>query len=186
MRSDRTAVLCLLCCAALPVAAQGQTASPTGGEVPEAAVDDVSTVNGIIAAMYDVISGPAGQKRDWDRFRSLFLPEARLIPTGFPQGSDRARARVMTVDDYVTNSGPFLEERGFFEAEVGRVMERFENIAHLFSTYESRWKPDDAEPFQRGINSIQLMWDGGRWWIANIMWRGVEPDVEIPMKYLGK
>ncbi len=161
-----------------------QTGSPTGGEVPTAASSDVASVDGIIAALYDVISGPAGQKRDWNRFRSLHLPEARLIPTGFPQGSTRARARIMTVEDYVNNSGPFLEERGFFEIEVGRVTERFENIAHVFSTYESRWNPDDTEPFQRGINSIQLMWDGERWWIANILWRGVEPTFQIPAKYL--
>ncbi len=169
-----------------PATVLAQQTSPTGGEVPPAKASDVQSVDAIIAALYDVISGPAGEKRDWDRFRSLHLPEARLIPTGFPQGSDRARARVMTVNDYVTNSGPFLEERGFFEVEVGRVTERFENIVHAFSTYESRWNPDDADPFQRGINSIQLMWDGERWWITNIMWRGVGPEFEIPGKYFKK
>jgi hypothetical protein len=166
---------------AAPVGAQ--TVSPTGGTAPPAAPADVATVDGIIAALYDVISGPAGQARNWDRFRSLFVPEAKLIPTGFPQGSTTARARYLSVEDYVTGSGPSLQERGFYERETGRVSERFENIVHAFSSYESRRTPD-GEVIQRGINSIQLTWDGERWWVANIMWRGVGPNVEIPPKYL--
>lgn len=90
----------------------------------------------------------------------------------------------MTVEGYVTSSGPVLEQRGFFENEVGQVTEQFANIAHVFSTYESRCTRDDEAPFQRGINSIQLMWDGERWWIANIMWRGVGPEFAIPERYL--
>lgn len=159
-----------------------QTPAPTGGTAPTADSADVATIDGILAALYDVISGPAGTTRDWDRFRSLFLPEAKLIPTGFPQGRPRARATVLSVEDYVTQSGPLLEERGFFEREIGRVTERFENIAHAFSTYESRWTPD-GDVFQRGINSIQLVWDGERWWVVNILWRGVPPDHEIPERY---
>jgi hypothetical protein len=134
-------------------------------------------------ALYDVISGPAGQARDWDRFRSLFLPEGKLIPTGFPDGSEKATASLWTAEDYVERAGSSLEENGFFEGEIGRVEERFENIAHVFSTYDSR-RTADGEVFQRGINSIQLMWDGERWWVMNIMWRGVGPNEEIPAKYL--
>ncbi len=170
---------------ALPAAAAAQTTSPTGATVPAADPADVGSIDAILGALYDVISGPAGQPRDWDRFRSLFLAEAYLIPTGVPQGSDRTRARFMSVEEYVTQSGPILEERGFFERQVGLVLERFENIAHAFSTYESRWTPQ-GEVFQRGINSIQLLWDGERWWVANIMWRGVGPAQEIPKKYLKK
>ena len=169
----------------VPAATIAQVVSPTGDSVPAALAEDVSSVDGIMAALYDVISGPAGEKRDWHRFRSLFIPEGKLIHTGFPQRSDRARASVLSVEDYLTRSGPMLEERGFFEREIGRSTERFENIAHAFSAYESRWTPD-GEVFQRGINSIQLIWDGERWWIMNIMWRGVGPEVEIPEKYLGK
>lgn len=171
------------CVLAVPSGASAQSASPTGGTVPPADPTDVQSINAILTALYDVISGPAGQARDWDRFRSLFVPEARLIPTGFPPNEDRARARVLSVDDYVAQSGPILEERGFFEREIGRVTERFENIAHAFSTYDSRWTPD-GEVFQRGINSIQLLWDGERWWVTTILWRGVGPEVAIPAAYL--
>jgi hypothetical protein len=168
---------------AIPGAASGQATSPTGGTVPAPRTEDVASIDGILAALYDVISGPAGQRRDWDRMRSLFLPEARLAPTFMPQGGDRVQARFLSVEDYIATSGPLLEERGFFETEVGRVLEQFESIAHAFSTYESRWSPEDAEPFQRGINSIQLVWDGQRWWVANILWRGVGPEYEIPKRY---
>ncbi len=168
---------------ALAAQTEDRTQAPTEGTVPTAAVEDVESIDAIIAALYDVISGPAGEKRDWDRFRSLFVPEAKLIPTGFPENGDRARARFSSVDAYIETSGPFLEERGFFESEIGRVTERFENIAHAFSTYDSRWTPE-GDVFQRGINSIQLLWDGERWWISNIMWRGVGPEFEIPGKYM--
>ena len=165
-----------------PIPLSAQTPSPTEGSVPTAASEDVGTIDGIIAALYDVISGPAGEQRDWVRFRSLFVPEAKFLPTFFPEGEDRGRIRILGVDEFATQSGAFMEERGFFEREIGRVTEQFENIAHAFSTYDSRWTPD-GDVFQRGINSIQLMWDGHRWWITNVMWRGVGPEHEIPEKY---
>jgi hypothetical protein len=164
--------------------ATGQTETPTGATVPAARAADVATAEAIVTALYQVISGPAGQARDWDRFRSLFVPEARLIPTFVPQGESAVRDRYLSVEDYIRTSGPLLVERGFFERQVASVAERFESIAHVFSTYESRTTPD-GEVFQRGINSIQLIWDGRRWWVANILWRGVGPGVEIPARYRG-
>ncbi len=168
---------------ATPVVAQ--TVTPTGGTSPTASREDVASVDAIIAALYDVISGPAGEARAWDRFRSLFVADAKLIPTGVRSGESKATARVITVDDYIESSGSTLEERGFFESEIGRVTEQFGNIVHAFSTYDSRWT-HDGDVFQRGINSIQLLDDGERWWIVNIMWWGVGPDVEISAEYLKK
>ena len=174
------AVLLLL---ALPLAAGAQ--QPAGAPAKQVAADsaDVASPDAIIAALYDVISGPAGAARDWDRMRSLFLPGARLIPTGrSPQGE--GRYRVMTVEDYIAGSGPVLERDGFFEIETHRVTERFGSVVHAFSTYESRRTVDDAEPFMRGINSIQLFDDGTRWWVATVMWDSERPDNPIPAMYL--
>ncbi len=164
---------------------RAQVPTPTGGSVPAADPADVESIDAILGALYDVISGPAGQKRDWDRFRSLFAAEATLSPTGTPQGSSAVRARFLSVEDYVTASGALIEERGFYESEIGRVTEEFGAIAHAFSTYQSQWTPDGAV-FQRGINSIQLLWDNERWWIMSIMWWGVGPDEEIPERYVGR
>jgi hypothetical protein len=143
---------------------------------------DVATMDSTIAAIYDVISGPAG-KRDWDRFRSLFIPGARLIPTG-PRPTGEVGSRVLTVEDYVQRAGASFEKQGFFEREVSRQLEKFGNIAHIFSTYESRHAKDDAKPFQRGINSIQLMNDGKRWWVVTIFWQGEDEKNPLPAMYL--
>lgn len=169
----RIAVAVLLASVLSAPPAEAQDATPD--------TSDVSSIDAVIAAVYDVISGPAGERRDWARFRSLFVPAARLIPTGRDaQGTEVLRA--MTVEDYVRGSGPFLEERGFFERELNRVVERYGNIAHVFSTYESRWMPD-AEPFDHGINSFQLWHDGERWWVVTILWDAESSGTPIPEEY---
>jgi hypothetical protein len=151
---------------------------------PAAKAADVETIDAIMKAVYGVISGAAGEKRDWDRFRSLFLPEAKLIPSSPKREGEGYGYRFMSPEDYVTGAGPVLEKDGFFEQELHRVVEQFGQIAHVFSTYESRRSLDDAEPFARGINSFQLMNDGKRWWVVSIFWTGERPDLPIPKKYL--
>lgn len=145
---------------------------------------DVSFVDAIIAAVYDVISGPARQKRNWDRMRTLFVPDARMIAIGKRQSGEFVR-RSMSVEDYITNSGPVLERDGFFETEIGRKTEQYGNIVHLFSTYESKRTIADEKPFMRGINSFQLWNDGKRWWVITIFWQSESNDMPIPEKYIG-
>lgn len=146
---------------------------------------DVASENAIIAALYDVISGPACQHRDWNRFRSLFAPGARLIPTGRrPDGPVTLRAE--TPDEYATAAQGPLENNGFFEREISRAGETFGAITHAFSTYESRRAANDAKPFARGINSIQLLNDGTRWWIVTVYWQAERPDSPIPEQFLKK
>jgi len=143
---------------------------------------DVASTDSIVAAVYDTISGPAGKKRDWARFRSLFKEGARLVPTGVrPTGE--VVTRVGDVDSYIERSSPFFDKEGFYEREVARRVERFGHIAHVFSTYESRHDPAGA-PFARGINSIQLVNDGKRWWVLTILWEGESDSVKIPAEYL--
>jgi len=151
---------------------------------PATRADDVKSIDAIVAALYDVISGPAGQKRDWDRMRSLFVPGARLIPAvPSPTG---ATARVLDVEGYIDRSGATLERNGFFEREIARRMETFGNIAHVFSTYESRHTAADPSPFARGINSIQLLKDGDRWWVVTVYWDSERAGTAIPAEYLPK
>lgn len=175
-----------------PMITQQTTPAP---QTPAANTADVDSIDHIIAALYDTISGPAGKKRDWDRLRSLFVPGARMMPTAarLPPGTapdapltgkEEYVTRVLTVEDYVARSGPYVETNGFFERESARRTELFGHIAHVFSTYESRHKADDAKPFQRGINSIQLMNDGKRWWVISIFWEGETNGTPLPEKYL--
>ena len=149
---------------------------------PAASPADVATADAIIKAVYDVISGAAGKERDWDRMKSLFIPGARLIATGRRQAGGYG-SRVMTLDDYILSSGPYLIKEGFFENEVARKTESFGQILHAFSTYEARHKPGE-KPFARGINSIQLMNDGTRWWVVTIYWQAEDEKIRLPKKYL--
>ncbi|HEV7353609.1 MAG TPA: hypothetical protein VGN74_10830 [Brevundimonas sp.] len=157
---------------ALPAPPGSVQATPS----PHAA-DHVSE-DAIIAALYAVISGPAGQARDWDRFRALFLPGATLTGTGAgPDGTPRARR--MTVEDYIARNGPVLTGRGFFETETGRRSERLGAVTALLSGYESRATPE-AAPFDRGVNAIHLFNDGQRWWVVAVTWASIPPGETPP------
>jgi len=143
--------------------------------------DDVASIEALITAMYSVISGPPGE-RDWDRLRSFYLPGARMIPTGWrPNGEDALR--IMDIEQYIDSVRPHFLQQGFFETEVARRTQRFGNIAHAFSTYESRHRPDDAQPFVRGINSIQLLWKDARWWVVNVFWQNESAEHPLPAEY---
>jgi len=185
-------VLPLACAIALglpPVGMAQPATTPAGAAARQAAAPaarpaDVASMDAIIAAVYDVISGPKGQKRDWQRMRSLFVPGARLIPAH--AGKDGLVAtRMLGVEDYIQRATPALEGQGFFERETHRAVERFGAIAQVFSTYESRHAADDAEPFERGINSFQLLFDGQRWWVVDIYWQAASADLPIPKQYGG-
>jgi len=150
----------------------------------EADPKDVDSLDSIMKAVYDVISGDAGKVRDWDRFRSLFHKDARLIPSGKNAQTGVIGARVLTPEDYVKNSGPYLEKNGFHEREISRHVDQYGNIAQVFSTYASFHKSDDKDPFMRGINSFQLFNDGKRWWVVTIYWQQESKDNPIPKEFL--
>jgi len=146
-------------------------------------MSDTSSIEAIVHAVYDVISGPAGRARDWDRFRSLYLPGARLVRTSIgPDG--RPLAQAMDVRAYEADTTDYFRREAFYEVEVARRVERFGNIAQVFSVYEARHAPDEARPFKRGINSLQLFHDGRRWWVVSILWDNERDDNPIPRDYL--
>src|SRR2546430_14458509 len=126
--------------------------------IPKANPADVASIDGIITAAYDSISGPAGEKRNWERERSLYYPGARLIPTAKPGENDDFAPQMLDVDGFIARVEAYFAEHGFYEKEIARRTEQFGNIAHVWSTYESRHNPGDTEPFMRGINTIQLFY----------------------------
>jgi len=148
---------------------------------------DVASIDAILTAAYESISGPPG-KRDWNRERSLFIPGARLIPTTENSGETSLVGEIvphmLDIDGFIERVGDYVEKNGFYEKEIARRTEQFDQIAHVWSTYESRHKADDPEPFMRGINSIQLFYDESRWWIVSIYWQHESNGHPIPEKYL--
>ena len=152
------------------------------GTTMQARPGDVDTPEHIVAALYDVISGPAG-KRDWNRFLSLFYSGARLMPSGKdPQGA--LTVRVLTPQDYAARGQAFFDKEGFFERSIANRIEIWDRIAHVWSTYESRHAKEDAAPFARGINSIQLFHDGKRWWVLSVYWEAEDAAHPLPEPYL--
>ena len=147
--------------------------------------EKVQTIDSTLANLYGVISGEKGEARDWELFKFLFYPEAKLIPSR-QQEDGTYRARYMTAADYVTGSGNYLVENGFFEKEIHRTVNSFGNITHVFSTYESYHSEADEKPFARGINSIQLFHDGKRWWVMSWIYDSERNDLPIPTNYLKK
>lgn len=169
--------------AATPPAAR---ATDPFASIPPAKPEDVKSIDAIVLALYDVISGDAGEKRDWNRFRSLFYPGARMIPTGTNAKTGKVGARIASPEDYIKANAPFLEGEGFHEQELGRRVDEFGTIAQVFSAYEARNKLSDAKPFMRGINSIQLFNDGKRWWVMTVAWSPETAAAPLPERYSKK
>ena len=190
--------LTAIACAALGVPAAAQQSSPAPAAKPEAAPSDpfagipaprpqdVASLDSIVAALYDVISGDAGVERDWDRFRSLFYPGARMIPTGKNAKTGKIGARIASPDEYIKANEAFLEKEGFHEQELSRRVDSFGTIAQVFSAYEARNKLSDPKPFLRGINSIQLFNDGKRWWVMTVAWSPESAEHPLPKRYTEK
>lgn len=151
---------------------------------------DVDSVEHLVSSLYDVISGPAGKPRDWDRFRSLFLPDGRLgtirpdAPVNESQSARKSDAVFRTPDMYAARNDPYFKANGFFERGIANRVEEFGNLVHVWSTYESRHAVTDSAPFARGINSIQIVHAQGRFWLASIMWDDERPGLALPEKYL--
>jgi hypothetical protein len=171
----KLAVIILI--AASAFAASPKAAAPKPGS-------DQFAIESTVLAVYNVISGPAG-RRDWDRFDALFAPGARLIST--KRGEDGAiTANVMTPKEYATKAGAYFTDHAFFEHPVNTHVDIFSDIAHVFTTYESRHASADEKPFARGINSFQLVRIGGEWKVLTIFWEEEDAKHPIPAQYLPK
>lgn len=166
---------------AMPSLAQQPKAPP-----PAANPKDVSSVDAIIAALYDANTIMVDLKRDPDRFRSLFYPEVRFNSTIVSPGASRsASLRTWTIDDYVRVAMAGRPRGGFSEREIARASESFGHIVQVFSTYRTYRDSTDKNPIH-GINSIQLFNDGARWWVVNVLWDTERPGQPIPSIYMPK
>jgi hypothetical protein len=153
-------------------------AVPTLAARPE----DVGSIDGIIKAYYDVITGPAGQPRQWGRDRTLYWPGIRFFAASVKKDGTPT-VRVMTHQEFVDAVDPMAVKNGFDEHEIHRTMTRIGNVAHVMSTYETR-TVGTGPVTARGVNSLDLYWDGKRWWITAASWDDERPNSPIPADLL--
>ena len=166
-----------------PMAAPVLTAVDLAAKVPTPKADEVKSPEAIVRAAYDSISGPAGP-RDWDHFRSLFLPQARFTEVGkAPDGTGFVIS--WSVDDFVHDAGLVFAKEPFYENGIVNQPSGFGNMMQVMSSYESR-RSAGEKPFQRGINSFQVLNDGKRWWIVSIFWDSERPDNPLPENFAKK
>jgi hypothetical protein len=166
--------------------ALGRLRIPTRRRTAMTYDQDVASLDAIINAIYDVISGPAGPK-DWARERFLLHPTVRMmrgLPPGAPAGAPPTPGlAVFSGDEFIGAVGPRLSTEDFYEYETGREVFRFGRLAHVISAYASTHAMDQ-EPFARSINSIPLWFDGGRWWVMGVLWDWAGEGNPIPPPFL--
>jgi hypothetical protein len=172
----------LACWIAAPLTAQKTRSAPP------AAPADAASVDSIIAALYESVSHPSDREPNWDRMRTICLPVGMFIPPKKPNEDIFTVLDVDAFEERVKKGAAAMkakgEASGFSEREISRHTDCFGNVCQVFSTYEGRRAPSDEKPFVRGINSIQLVRDGRRWWIASVVWDSERPDNPIPPDYL--
>lgn len=165
-----------------PAAGRAASQAHVDVSVVAARTEDVSSLDAIVKAYYDVVSGPAGAPRQWARDRTLYIPGVHLVSIKVRPGETQPEAHVMDHQQYVDGSdGPMVRD-GFYEREIHRVVRRFGDLAHVLSTYEAQQTPDGAV-LERGVNSLDLYFDGKRWWIAAASWDVERPGHSIPAAF---
>jgi hypothetical protein len=153
------------------------SAADLAAKVPAPKPEDVKSLDAIMHAAYDVISGPAGV-RDWNRFRSLFLPQARFTQVG--KGQDGSAFVISwSVDEFIRDAGAVFAKDPFYENAIVNRPQSYGNMTQVLSSYESHRSLGD-KPFERGVNSFQVLNDGKRWWIVSIFWDSERPDNPLP------
>ena len=167
----------------MPPSTPMMTPADLAAKVPSPKPDDVKSLDAIIQAAYESISGPAGA-RDWNRFRSIFLPQARFTEVG---KRDDGGTIIISwdVEDFIRDAGAIFAKESFYENGIVNEAAGYGNMRQVLSSYESRRAPGE-KPFQRGINSFQVLNDGKRWWIVSIFWDSERPDNPLPEKFAKK
>ena len=148
-------------------------------DAPAVDPKDVATPEAIVQAMYDVISGPAGQPRNWDRMRGLMSPDARFYSAAILKDGS-VQTSNYSVDKYVELTSNVFARIALFERGATLRITRYGHTAVIESPYESRHTPGDPAPFARGINQFVLINDGKRWWVTEIIWEVESPNNPLP------
>ncbi|AVR46811.1 hypothetical protein C7S20_16940 [Christiangramia fulva] len=145
--------------------------------------EKVSSIDSIVSAVYQVISGKKGEDRNWKLHKTIFHPKARII-SNFANDKGEYEVKFLSVDEYIDTYRDYFKGIDLYEKDLIHETEVFGNMAQVFSTYGSFSGPNDSEPFKIGTASIQLYNDGNRWYVLNMYYKNENEDDKIPQKYL--
>ena len=143
-----------------------------------ARIEDVSSIEGIVKASYEVISGGVDVPRDWGRDRTLFDPESRSVAVVVDAKTGAVTTKAKTEQEYADGADSWMVRNGFTERELAHVIKRYGNVATVLSSYEGRTAA--GKDTTRGVNIFQLYFDGKRWWILSMVWDEERPGNPIP------
>ena len=175
----RYALLALLAVSASLGAQRPATRRPIVVEKRAAADSDVKSIDAIMRTFYDVVSGPAGTPRQWSRDRGLYVPDVRFYVLSERNGTVRMNA--LSHQQYVDAVDSSSTADGFVEFETARCVRRFGNLATVWSAYDGYHGAGATRTTAgRGVNAVQLYWDGRRWWITSVSWDSERANNRIP------
>lgn len=143
--------------------------------------EDVKSLESIGNVYYEIVSGPIGQKRDFDRLRNLFHPEAKLTYSYWSEEEQQNKLMPMDIEGYIEKLD-YLDKKGFFEEELFVSSETYGSITQSISTYKFWMEDKTAEG--RGFTSYQYFWDGNRYWILSMFWMMESKKYPIPEEFL--
>jgi hypothetical protein len=179
---------------AIAVALLGEQLSASSPDNPKVHVDrpviparpgDVGTIEEIVKASYETISGGVGVARQWGRDRTLYDPSMRFVSLAKDAKTGKVVRSSGTEQDYADHTDAYFVKVGFTEHELAHAIHRFGNVATVLSSYEGKETTTD-KPADRGVNIFQLYNDGKRWWILYLAWDEERPDNPIPAELLPK
>jgi hypothetical protein len=139
---------------------------------------EFATIDGLMTALYESISGPPGGQ-DFELSRRIQHPDVRLVRTRLDE-TGKPVAFSFSGDEYEANARALLADMPFYEVETERRVVRFGNVAQVFSAYEARTAPEGGELIKRGMNCAHLFDDGARWWLMHMIWDDERDGVEVP------
>ena len=146
-------------------------------------VNDTSSVQNLLDAYYNCISGPIGQKRDFDRLKNLFHPTVKFTYSYWNTEGTKASVMVFkSVEEYISKLG-YLDKKGFYEQEIANKTNQFGAVIQVFSSYKY-WVEDRSIPSNRGVTSYEIFYDGNRYWFLSMFWMSENEKYRIPAKYV--
>jgi hypothetical protein len=140
---------------------------------------DDPAINDLLQRLYAVISFEEGEEPDWPGLERIFSRHARITRLT-PEGAD-----YLDPGSFLAMTRNFLDigaYTSFFEFEIAHRIERFGDIAQVWSLYETRRNKDAREALGRGVNSIQLVREGDDWRVLGLLWDEAHADPKLEVE----